>query len=196
MPQDDNNLAFEWSRSYSDIRHRAVVNAVYDLPFGKNRMFLNQGGVVGEVVGGWEFSGITSVQTGFPFGVKGPDFSNTGSNSPRPNRSCSGVGKKDVLNWFDTGCFTAAGSTANPSFGNSKRNILDAPGEVNTDMTLMRHFNAWDKADIEFRSEFFNAFNHPFFGAPANNISNTSTVSRITSASDGRQIQFALKILF
>jgi hypothetical protein len=195
LAQDDNNLAFEWSRAYSDARHRVVANAVYDLPFGHNRQFLNQG-VVGQVVGGWEVSGITSVQTGYPFGVLGPDFSNTGSDSPRPNRLCSGIGKKQVTNWFDTSCFVAAGSTANPVFGNSKRNILDAPGQVNTDMTVMRHFNVWDKADVVFRGEFFNAFNHPFFGAPANNINNPTTAGHITSATDGRQIQLALKILF
>jgi hypothetical protein len=196
LAQDDNNLAFEYSRSYSDARHRAVANAVYDLPFGHNRQFLNQGGVVGQVVGGWEVSGITSVQTGYPFGVSGPDFSNTSSDSPRPNRLCSGIGAKQVTNWFNASCFVAAGSTANPSFGNTKRNILDAPGLVNTDMTVMRHFNAWDRADIVFRGEFFNLFNHPFFGAPAQNINNPSTVGRIASATDGRQIQLALKILF
>ncbi len=196
LPQDDNNLRFEWGRSYSDARHRFVANAVYDLPFGHNREFLNQGGVVGQIVGGWEVSGITSVQTGYPFVVLGPDFSNTNSGSPRPNRLCSGIGEKKVTNWFNASCFVAAGSTANPSFGNAKRNILDAPGLVNTDMTLMRHFNAWDRADVEFRGEFFNLFNHPFFGAPANNINNTATVGRITSATDGRQIQLALKILF
>ncbi len=196
LPQDDNNLAFERSRSYTDARHRVVANAVYDLPFGHNRQFLNHGGVVSQVVGGWEVSGITSVQTGYPFGVRGPDFSNTGSNSPRPNRICSGKGPKKLTDWFDTSCFVVAGSAANPSFGNSKRNILDAPGLVNTDLTVMRHFNAWDKADVEFRSEFFNAFNHPYFGPPGNNINAPSTVNKITSASDGRNIQLALKIVF
>jgi hypothetical protein len=194
--QDDNNLVFEYSRAYDDARHRAVVNAVYDLPFGKGRQFLNSGGILGEVVGGWEASGITSVQTGYPFAVLGPDFSNTGSASPRPNRLCSGVGAKSVTNWFNSSCFVAAGSVANPSFGDSRRNILDGPGLVDTDMTVMRHFNMWDKADVVFRGEFFNAFNHPYFGAPTNNINNPATVGRITSASDGRQIQLALKILF
>jgi len=196
LAQDDNNLAFERARSYTDARHRWVANAVYDLPFGHNRQFLNQGGIVGQVVGGWEVSGITSVQTGYPFGVAGPDFSNTSSDSPRPNRVCNGKGAKDLTNWFDTSCFAVAGSAADPSFGDSKRNILDAPGLVDTDLTVLRHFNAWDKADVEFRSEFFNAFNHPYFGPPGNNISNAATVSKITSASDGREIQFALKILF
>jgi hypothetical protein len=194
--QDDNNLAFEYSRAYDDARHRVVVNAVYDLPFGKGREFLNSGGILSEVVGGWEASGITSVQTGYPLAVLGPDFSNTSSASPRPNRLCSGVGTKSVTNWFNSSCFVAAGSTANPAFGDSRRNIIDGPGQVNTDMTVMRHFNMWDKADVVFRGEFFNAFNHPYFGAPSNNINNPSTVGKITSASDGREIQLALKILF
>jgi carboxypeptidase family protein len=196
LAQDDNNLPFEYSRAYDDARHRVVVNAVYDLPFGHGRQFLNSGGILSYVVGGWEASGITSVQTGYPFVVLGPDFSNTGSDSPRPNRICTGIGEKAVTNWFNSSCFVAAGSTANPSFGDSRRNILDGPGLVNTDMTVMRHFNMWDKADVVFRGEFFNAFNHPYFGAPTNNINNPTTVGRITSASDGRQIQLALKILF
>jgi hypothetical protein len=196
LPQDDNNLAFERTRSYSDARHRIVVNLIYDLPFGPGRQFLNQKGVVGQIVGGWEVSDITSYQTGYPFGVKGPDFSNTSSNSPRPNRLCSGVGKKSVTDWFDQSCFVVAGSAANPAFGNSKRNILDAPGQSNTDLAILRHFNLFEKADLEFRSEFFNAWNHPYFAPPGNNIGAPSTVGKITSANDGRTIQFALKILF
>jgi hypothetical protein len=196
LPQDDNNLAFERTRSYADARHRIVANLIYDLPFGPGRQFLNQKGIVGQIVGGWEVSDITSYQTGYPFGVKGPDFSNTSSNSPRPNRLCSGVGKKSVTNWFDQSCFVVAGSAANPAFGNSKRNILDAPGQANTDLAILRHFNLFEKADMEFRSEFFNAFNHPYFAPPGNNIGAPTTVGKITSANDGRTIQFALKILY
>ncbi len=194
--QDDNNLAFEWGRSYTDARQRIVVSLVYDLPFGQGKQFVNQGGVLGYVIGGWEVSDITSYQTGYPFTVLAPDFSNTGSPSPRPNRICSGNGKKSVSDWFDQSCFVTAGSAADPTFGNSRRNILDAPGQANTDLAILRHFNVENKADVEFRSEFFNAFNHPFFGPPGNNIGTPATVGRITSAGEGRDIQFALKLTF
>ena len=194
--QDDNNLAFEKGRSYTDARHRVVVSLVYDLPFGEGKQFLNEGGFINQVVGGWEVSDITSTQTGYPFTVLGPDFSNTGSPSPRPNRTCSGVGKKSVTNWFDQSCFTPAGSAAAPTFGNSRRNILDAPGQVNTDIALLRHFKVSERFDTEFRSEFFNAFNHPFFGPPGNNIASPTSLGKITSASEGRDIQFALKLIF
>ena len=113
-------------------------------------------------------------------------FPTPSSNSPRPNRLCSGVGKKSVTDWFDQSCFVVAGSAANPTFGNSKRNILDAPGQVNTDLAILRHFNLLEKADMEFRSEFFNAFNHPYFAPPGNNIDSPNTVGKITSANDGR----------
>ncbi len=196
LAQDDNNLAFEWSRSYTDARHRIVVNAIYDLPFGKGRQFLNDKSVVSALVGGWEVSDITSYQTGYPFVVLGPDFSNTSSDSPRPNRSCSGVGQKSVTNWFNQSCFSVAGSAANPTFGNSRRNILDAPGYSNTDIAVLRHFNLFDKADMEFRGEFFNAWNTPYFAPPQNNISSPTLVGKITSANDGRNIQVALKIVF
>jgi hypothetical protein len=196
VAQDDNNLNFERGRSYADARQRIVVNTVYDLPFGNGKRFLSQKGILNQIVGGWEVSHITSYQTGYPFTVLGPDFSNTNSGSPRPNRSCSGVGQKSVVNWFNQSCFSAAGSAAVPSFGNSRRNILDAPGLSNTDLALLRHFNVKDKADVEFRSEFFDTFNTPYFAPPGNNISSPPTLGKITSANDGRNIQFALKILF
>jgi hypothetical protein len=196
VAQDDNNLNFERGRSYSDARHRIVVNTVYDLPFGPGRQFVNQGGIVGYIVGGWEVSQITSWQTGNPFTVLGPDFSNTNSGSPRPNRSCSGIGQKIISNWFDQSCFSPAGSAAVPSFGNSRRNILNAPGLTNTDLAILRHFPVENKFDIEFRSEFFDAWNHPYFAPPASNISSPTLVGRVTSANDGRQIQFALKFIF
>ena len=147
-------------------------------------------------MGGWEVSDITSYQTGYPFTVIGPDFSNTNSPSARPNRSCSGVGQKSVINWFNQSCFSAAGSAAAPTFGNSRRNILDAPGLSNSDLAVLRHFNVADKADVEFRSEFFDAFNTPYFAPPGNNIASPPTLGRVTQANDGRNIQFALKILF
>ncbi len=196
LPQDDNNLAFEWSRSYTDARHRIVVNAIYDLPFGKGRQFLNDKSVVSAIVGGWEVSDITSYQTGYPFAVLGPDFSNTSSSSPRPNRSCSGVGSKSITNWFNQSCFSVAGSASDPTFGNSRRNILDAPGQSNSDIAVLRHFNLFDKADMEFRGEFFDAWNTPYFAPPANNIGSPTLVGRISSANDGREIQVALKIVF
>ena len=147
-------------------------------------------------MGGWEVSDITSYQTGYPFVVLGPDFSNTNSSSPRPNRSCSGVGQKSLTNWFNQSCFSVAGSAADPTFGNSKRNILDAPGQSNSDIAVLRHFNMFDKADLEFRGEFFDAWNTPYFAPPANNIASPTLVGRIASANDGREIQVALKILF
>ena len=112
------------------------------------------------------------VQTGYPFVVLGPDFSNTSSASPRPNRICSGDRREKSNQLVQHSCFPLQARPQTPTFGNSRRNILDAPGQVNTDLAVMRHFNVWDKADIEFRGEFFKMFNHPFFGAPANNINN------------------------
>ena len=66
----------------------------------------------------------------------------------------------------------------------------------NTDLAVLRHFNLWDKADLEFRGEFFDAWNTPLFAPPGNNISSPPTLSKLTQANDGRKIQVALKILF
>jgi len=164
--QDDNNLKAERSRSYTDARHRLAVSYVWELPFGKGKPLLNRGGFINQVLGGWELSGVTSFQSGFPFTVNAQDFSNTGSFSPRPDRICSGVGPKSINNWFNTSCFTttaqqASEAAGHPRFGDSGRNILDGPGLFDWDLGLLKPFQLGERLKFQFRSEFYNAFNHP-----------------------------------
>ena len=66
-PQDDNNLRQDRGRAVNDARQRLVFSYVYELPFGSGKRFLNRGGVVNSILGGWQVSGITSFQSGFPF---------------------------------------------------------------------------------------------------------------------------------
>ena len=74
----------------------------------------------------------------------------------------------------------AAGSAADPTFGNSRRNILDAPGQSNTDLAVLRHFNMFDKADMEFRANSSMPGITPYFAPPGNNISSPPTLGKIT----------------
>jgi len=64
-----NNLDFDAGRGVSllDIPHRWVTNGTYDLPFGKGKMFLDKGGIVNALLGGWRLSGIFTLQSGQPF---------------------------------------------------------------------------------------------------------------------------------
>jgi hypothetical protein len=199
--QDDNNVRASYGRSYNDVRHRLVASYTWDLPVGKGKRFLNQSGFVDAALGGWEISGITSWQSGYPFTVTiGNDYPNTGSLVETPDRLCNGTGRKTISDWFNLSCFTvaplqAALAAGNPRFGNSGRNILDAPGFYDWDLNFSKHFKLNEHFQLEFRGEMYNAFNHPNFGNPSANIQ-ASTAGQILSAATPRDIQFGLKLLF
>jgi hypothetical protein len=73
--------------------------------------------------------------------------------------------------------------------------VIIAPGFVNFDLSLFKSFKVTESKRFEFRSEFFNAFNHTQFGVPQT-TANTPLTGRILTARDARQIQFALKFIF
>ena len=199
--QDDNNPQADRSRGYNDARQRLVFSYIWRLPVGAGKRYLNQGRVINGILGGWEMTGVLAFQSGFPLSVLSPqDFSNSGSSNARPDRICNGAGQKTVSNWFDTSCFTTsllatALANGNPRFGNSGRNILDGPGYQNWDFGLFKNFKLSERFELQFRSEFYNAFNHANFGYP-NMVIGTSTVGQISSAKDPRDIQFGLKLSF
>jgi hypothetical protein len=201
-PQDDNNLEADRARSYNDARNRVVLSGVWELPVGKGKRFLDHAGWINTILGGWQSSGIISYQSGFPFTVEsGQDFSNTGSSNQRPDRICSGEGKRTVNSWFDTSCFTttalaAALASGHPRFGDSGRNILDGPGLSSSDLALLKDFQLTERFKLEFRSEFFNAFNHPYFGHPGAVIGSPTFGVLTTTAGAPRDIQFGLKLSF
>jgi hypothetical protein len=199
--QDDNNPQADRSRGYNDARQRLVFSYIWRLPVGAGKRYLNQGGILNGILGGWEMTGVLAFQSGFPLSVLSPqDFSNSGSSNARPDRICNGAGQKTVSNWFDTSCFTtsllaAALANGNPRFGNSGRNILDGPGYQDWDFGLFKNFKLSERFELQFRSESYNAFNHANFGYP-NMVIGTSTVGQISSAKDPRDIQFGLKLSF
>jgi hypothetical protein len=199
--QIDSDRSADHGRSYMDARQRLVFSYIWEMPVGKGKRFLGHGRVVGSIVGGWELSGIFSLQSGFPISIESPvDYSNTGSPNPRPDRICSGVGNHTVESWFNTNCFTTqfleqALAAGDPRFGDSGRDILDGPGIVDWDFGLMKNFQIRERFKLQFRSEFYNLMNHPNFGAPNVEIG-TPFAGEIGSAGAPREIQFGLKLAF
>ncbi|PYU91629.1 MAG: hypothetical protein DMG25_14215 [Acidobacteria bacterium] len=198
--QDDNNLGLDRGRAVNDARQRLVFSYIWELPVGKGKRYLDRGGALNQVLGGWQVSGITQFQSGFPLTVGSQDYSNTNSTNSRPDRTCSGVGKKTTSSWFDTGCFTiadlqAAHEAGTPRFGNSGRNILDGPGYNNWDFALLKHFELTERFKLEFRFELYNMWNYAQFGNPGTRVGSPSE-GVITSAGQPRDIQFGLKLSF
>jgi hypothetical protein len=212
-PQDDNNLRLDRARAYSDARQRFVLSSVWQLPVGHGQRFLNTQGWVDRILGGWEFSGIVTFQSGFPISIlSSQDFSNTGTLNARPDRTCGGVGKKTIDSWFDASCFTVASleqalTNGTPRFGNSGRNVLDGPGLNNWDLALLKNIKISERFKLQFRSEFFNGFNFAQFGSPNTVCSGVGTggtcagvqgsnIGKIFGAGSPRDIQFGLKLSF
>jgi hypothetical protein len=177
-----------------DVRHRAVISYVYELPFGGGRRWMNEaGGLLQGIVGGWQLSGITTLTTGRPFTVQLQTGVNNGAPS-WPNRI--GSGKLDdptVDLWFNPADFVAPPPN---TYGDSGRGILYGPGHVNFDASLSKRFAMAGGSNVEFRWDAFNVFNHPGFGFPNRNIGNPSVGRITTTIVDNRSMQFALKVNF
>jgi hypothetical protein len=196
--QDARNIRAERGLSNFDARQRWVLSTVYRFPFGQGQRFLaDVGSAANAILGGWEMSGILTLQSGRPLTPRfSNDYNNTGrSRTSRPDRVSSGIlpsGQRTIDRWFDTSAFVIQ---PQDRFGNSGRGILTGPGINWLDLALMKMFYIGESVDIQFRTEFFNALNHPNFDMPNIDV-NSSRFGRIFSARDSRQIQFALKILF
>ncbi|MEO7271209.1 MAG: TonB-dependent receptor plug domain-containing protein, partial [Vicinamibacterales bacterium] len=188
------NMAAWHGPSGFDVRQRAVISHVYELPFGAGRRWMSDaGGLLGGIVGGWQLSGITSLTTGRPFSVSLQTGVNNGAPS-WPNRIGSGeLDNPTVDLWFNPADFVAPAAN---TYGNSGRGILYGPGHVNVDASLSKRFAVIGRSNIEFRWDAFNVFNHPGFGFPNSAIGNPNAGRITTTVVDNRSLQFALKLNF
>ena len=189
------NRALNRGLSDFDLPQRLLISHVWNLP-GLSQ----QAGWVREVLGGWQFTGITTIRSGFPFSVRsGVDRALSGNNMDfadlvgnpylDPNRPRAEL----IARYFNTAAFTL---NALGTFGTAPRNLLRGPGAVNFDLGFMKSFSLAEKRRLQFRTELFNAFNKPNFGTPYATANVTARFGRIESAADPRIIQFALKFLF
>ena len=117
---------------------------------------------------------------------------------PRTNRIADGnlpPGQRSPNLWFDPSAFPIQDGFA---FGNSGRNVLDGPGSQVSNLALRKTFAVSERTRLEFRAEWFNAFNHPNFSQPDNYIDDgPGSTGVITSlATPMRQIQFGLRVAF
>jgi hypothetical protein len=196
-PQDPSNPAGDYGRS--DFDRRSVFNAsvVYAIPF-----FHSTPRTLNAVFSNWQASSIIGVSSGLPVPiVTGTDASLTGVGFDRPNeisnphRSSYANRADELSKYFNKAAFV---SNTPGHYGNTGRNILSGPGLDNVNLSLVRSFPLGERfGTLEFRSEFFNLFNHPNFGQPDGNFSDkTFAVISATGPAgiaDPRILQFALR---
>jgi hypothetical protein len=155
-------------------------------------------------LGGWQLNGITAAQTGSPYTPRLAEGGTTINAGPsgivrpyligNPNLPSS---EQSVDRWFNVAAFAVPGQAGTPAytFGNAGRNILRGPNAFAFDFSLFKSFSITERVKLQFRSEFFNLFNHPNLALPNMNIDRAEG-GTIRGASAPRQIQFALKLLF
>ena len=197
-PQNSYNLAAEKGLSDFDNRERWVNSVDYALPVGKGQKFLNQGGVADMILGGWHLGGIITFRSGFPFSplLGTGDPTNTGSQGLlRTDRTGSGhLAHPSPSLWFNINDFPPPVGR----FGNAGKNILEGPGEKSADLSVRKYFSITEQVRLEFRAEFFNAFNHAVFSQPDNFITDGAGAAGVITSTviPQRQVQFALKLQF
>jgi hypothetical protein len=198
FPQNGRDIAAEKGNAAFDIRQRFVFSGIWNIPF-----FNNEAGWSNKVLGNWALSAVVQYNTGLPITViDTSDTSLTGELSDRPDVVCNpNTGPHTINEWFNTGCFVALGPLGGANhdgYGNAGRNIVRAPGLSNTDFSIIKLIPLRESINLQFRTEFFDLFNHPNFEPPGNNITAPQTFGIIqnTLPDSERQIQFVLKLSF
>lgn len=166
------NPSANYGNSNFDVRNAFKGDILYQLPFGRGRQFLNNNSLLDAVIGGWQLSDTLVVQSGQPFtAIMTVDnsYSLAGSNyawypNVSGNPKLSGRGIKQ---WINEAAFTVP--TAG-TFGDEHRNQLVGPALGTTNLSLSKTFAIWEQVRLQIRADADNAFNHPSFGTPYNQL--------------------------
>jgi hypothetical protein len=203
---DQNSPRQRWGRASFDRTHRLVFSETWSVPSPS-------AGLRRAILGGWDFASIVTIQSGSALTISATNANNVfGISTDRAQ--LSGTCAKDQLvtrgpvqsklsTYFNASCFTTppiiGADGIGTAFGNSATGIVDAPGQANIDLALSKSILLnWpvEKSSLQFRAEFYNALNHPQFGAPDANF-NSLTFGVISStAVNARVGQVALRLAF
>jgi hypothetical protein len=191
-----------YSRSLdtNDVPQRFVLSYLYELPFGKGKAHLSSG-LLSRVVGNWQISGITVIQSGTPLRIAGPDTTGLPDfslNVGRGNRLCNPVLSTPTTNqYFNTACFAAAPPFTMPTDSITEPNLRDY-GRKNFDVSFLRNQPIGERYKVQFRAEFFNIFNHPVLslGTGSSVTIGTPQFGQVLSGSSPRTVQLGVRLLF
>jgi hypothetical protein len=212
-PQDDYNLRAERGDQDPDFRNQFSSSWSYLLPFGPGQRFLNKGGPIRYIVGGWRSQGILSMFSGEATTPElSYDRTNTGSGAPRPdvvsdpynfssaeNWGCP-TNQQSKTCWFNPAAYAvpplAPGQTFATEFGNAGVGTLRGPAQYNLDSSLFKSFDLREGMGLELRGEIFNILNTPEFGLPNVYVDTPQAGSITSTVHSSRQIQIAMKLTF
>ncbi|MEO8361098.1 MAG: hypothetical protein ABI672_13795, partial [Vicinamibacteria bacterium] len=192
-------LAQEKGPALFDVRHRFVISFGIELP-----KLADKSPAMRAVLGGWQANGIFQAQTGFPLTVTDSVLAANGFTN-RPNEICDPndgaphavpTAANPLAKWFKTECF-ARRTVAETATGLSSqsRNTVRGPGFNRTDLSIFKNFTFAKNKQVQIRIEGFNIFDQARFGQPTAGITATN-FGVLTSADDGRTIQFGAKFTF
>jgi hypothetical protein len=189
--------------SDADAPHRINISSIWSLPFGKGRHFLSgANGLVSRLVGGWEISGIWSIQSGFALPWGNVIYYGNPKDIQLP------LGERSPEHWFNVANFETA--SAKQLLGNQLRTwplrfpTLRGPRQNNLDLALIKQTRISEGKNIEFRAEALNAANHPYFPNPnltvtaAQSVKDTGfgQISASTMNNYARRLQLSLRYIF
>ena len=182
--QNSLNLLAERGRSDFDVRNYFSTNFIYQLPFRNNWL-----------VRGWQLAGTVQLHSGQPFTPQESSTTQDLGQATRPNRLANGsLSNPSVSMWYNLAAFQVIPASAYV-FGNSGRNILDGPGFIALNSAFSRRVAITERASLQIRWEVFNLTNHPNFTLPNVDV-DTNSAGTITTAGNGREMQFGLRLSF
>ena len=171
--------------SSADRPQRLVIDGMYELPFGPGKPFLSTTNpILKHIIGGWQANWVWTLQSGQPLAISGAERLYKSDHNPQT-----------IDEWFDVDQFVPR-EPFTLRMLSTRLADLRAPMLNKWDIAAMKAFQISERVNLKFRAEFYNAFNHPNFGAPNTTVT-SSNFGRITSTFvDPRNIQLALRLVF
>lgn len=201
-PSNNYDLDLERGLSAFDFRRRLTTTWLWELPFGRDKHWMNEGGVAAAVLGGWQFGGILTLQDGFPFTVTcGPGNIQNGGGICYPD--ATGVDWRLARNertrtrYFNTEAFVDRNPGGGPfRYGTVGRNSLIGPGFISLDASANKKFTLRGDTHLELRVEAFNLPNLPIWNQPGSQLRTPNFGVINSTRLDSRQVQVGLKLVF
>jgi hypothetical protein len=200
--QDSFNPMHDYAVTSYDVHERFIVSYIYQLPFGRGRQFGSHFNTVENVLlGGWQFNGITTLQSGTPLNISASNNLSTFNvqtlyaDNNGQNAKLGGSVRSRLNKYFNTADFSQP-LPYHLGNGPAYYDYLRGPGLASTDLSFFKEFHPVERLNVQFRAEAFNAFNQVQFGNPDTGVTDAAFGTITSQSNTPRQIQFGLKLLF